>query len=483
MQVLTLSNDEIAWNMDGSASDRPKVSRSWIQEWETTTGQQRGDCSFVGCNTPAEHGGHVWISTYGGVFIAPICRRCNDFKNQCRQQGSGSRIRGGTLVIPRPYTEDMYLARRRFVSPQDRRQAREPPRRMGEDNGDSEQFQEQQCIGFVKASQLEMIERESIINIIGVVQECSNLQPENKNKTGKKFQKLMVTIVDETGVQVRVLMWDQQAITASQQISYGRVVVFHQCQVSHDGGASLNEPRRFFVNPDVPETQELLDWWIVRGVQGLDMNPIDHERLREDPLEFCPGFVFSPPKSPMYKRRFTTNSRTSVPNPSSSAERSSSSYPRSSSPCNVAETSFNKYGGSPTSGAEKLTPIAKLNRNQSQWTTKARVVSKSNIRTWSTRKGEGVVFSMELSDTDGMNIRAALFNEAAYKFYDMLQVGSVYIFSKGHLKAANARFNTCKSDLEMTLDCNSEIRLCSEKAGGTVPRSLNFLRNWSIGDH
>jgi replication factor A1 len=111
-----------------------------------------------------------------------------------------------------------------------------------------------------------------------------------------------------------------------------------------------------------------------------------------------------------------------------------------------------------SSGAH-ITPIAQLNMYQNRWTIKARVTSKSDVRTWSNAKGEGSLFSVELLDSSGTDIRGTFFKEAVDKFHSMLQVNHVYTFSGGRLKVANMQWNTCKSQFEITFDQNSEIHL------------------------
>jgi replication factor A1 len=110
----------------------------------------------------------------------------------------------------------------------------------------------------------------------------------------------------------------------------------------------------------------------------------------------------------------------------------------------------------PTAGGVPITPIAQLNMYQNKWTIKARLTSKSDIRTWANAKGEGSLFSVELLDSS-MDIRATFFKEAVDKFYNALQVGQVYSFTGGRLKIANMQYNTCKSNFEITFDQNSEI--------------------------
>lgn len=66
-------------------------------------------------------------------------------------------------------------------------------------------------------------------------------------------------------------------------------------------------------------------------------------------------------------------------------------------------------------------PIASLTPYQNKWVIKARVTSKTNIRTWSNARGEGKLFSMDLMDESG-EIRATCFNDACDKYYEMIQV-------------------------------------------------------------
>eukprot|EP00566_Odontella_aurita_P008209 CAMPEP_0113582910 /NCGR_PEP_ID=MMETSP0015_2-20120614/32195_1 /TAXON_ID=2838 /ORGANISM="Odontella" /LENGTH=659 /DNA_ID=CAMNT_0000487671 /DNA_START=108 /DNA_END=2087 /DNA_ORIENTATION=- /assembly_acc=CAM_ASM_000160 len=111
------------------------------------------------------------------------------------------------------------------------------------------------------------------------------------------------------------------------------------------------------------------------------------------------------------------------------------------------------------SNGQQITPIANLNLYMNRWTIRARVTSKGGIRTWSNAKGEGCLFSTELLDSSGTDIRATFFKEAVDKFYNMVEVDKVYTFSGGRLKVANMQYNTCKSQCEINFDANAEIHL------------------------
>jgi replication factor A1 len=122
-----------------------------------------------------------------------------------------------------------------------------------------------------------------------------------------------------------------------------------------------------------------------------------------------------------------------------------------------------------------ITHISNLNMYNNRWTIKARVTSKSDIKTWSNAKGEGTLFSIELLDAGGMDIRATFFREAVEKFYPLLQVGKVYRLSGGKLKVANMQWNTCKSQYEITFDQNAEIHL-DDDAGDIRAQNYNFVK-------
>lgn len=106
-------------------------------------------------------------------------------------------------------------------------------------------------------------------------------------------------------------------------------------------------------------------------------------------------------------------------------------------------------------------PIDSLSPYQNKWVIKARVTSKSIIRTWSNAKGEGKLFSFDLCDETG-EIRATAFREQVDKFYDMLEVDKVYFISKCQLKAANKTYSKLRNDYEMTLSNETVIQECTD---------------------
>ncbi|XP_063624011.1 replication protein A 70 kDa DNA-binding subunit [Cydia splendana] len=126
-------------------------------------------------------------------------------------------------------------------------------------------------------------------------------------------------------------------------------------------------------------------------------------------------------------------------------------------------------------------PISSLSPYQNKWVIKARVMSKSPIRTWSNAKGEGKLFSMDLCDESG-EIRATAFRNEVDRFYDMLQVDKVYYISRCQLKTANKQFTSLKNDYEMTFSPDTVVSECMEDASSVPTIKYDFVPINEIGN-
>ncbi|KAG6372888.1 hypothetical protein JVT61DRAFT_7323 [Boletus reticuloceps] len=113
------------------------------------------------------------------------------------------------------------------------------------------------------------------------------------------------------------------------------------------------------------------------------------------------------------------------------------------------------------SGGEgrSIYPIEGLSPYQNNWTVKARVTHKADIRTWSNQRGEGKLFNVTLMDETG-EIRATGFNAAVDELYDKLEEGKVYYISRGRVNLAKKKFSNVQNDYEMTLERNTVIEEC-----------------------
>ena len=110
------------------------------------------------------------------------------------------------------------------------------------------------------------------------------------------------------------------------------------------------------------------------------------------------------------------------------------------------------------------------------WTIKARVTSKSQMRSFSNDRGSGKVFSVDLLDKDGGEIKASFFNGSADKFFPTVEAGKVYTFSKGNVKIANKRFSTSKHNYEINFDADAIIELSEQDDHSIESVKFNFTK-------
>jgi replication factor A1 len=200
--------------------------------------------------------------------------------------------------------------------------------------------------------------------------------------------------------------------------------------------------------------------------------------LRVDPSQ--PNIAHTAPASdpvvaPMYNRTNVAGS-ISAASPTKGGGNPYTSPPNKRNPYSPGGNAPIQHQGSAApGGASKYTPISQLNMYQNRFTIKARVTSKSDIKTWSNAKGEGTLCSIEVLDHSGMDMRITMFKEAVDKFYNYFQIGSVYTITGGKLKVANQKFNTCKSNYEMTIDQNTEVALVDD-TGDIKSQSFDFVK-------
>lgn len=123
----------------------------------------------------------------------------------------------------------------------------------------------------------------------------------------------------------------------------------------------------------------------------------------------------------------------------------------------------------------RIIPIAALNPYQGRWAIKARVTAKGDLRRYNNARGDGKVFSFDLLDSDGGEIRVTCFNAVVDRFYEVIEVGKVYLISKGSLKPAQKNFNHLKNEWEVFLEASSSVELCPDE-DDTIPRQQFSFR-------
>ncbi|KAK8953740.1 hypothetical protein KSP40_PGU007137 [Platanthera guangdongensis] len=147
------------------------------------------------------------------------------------------------------------------------------------------------------------------------------------------------------------------------------------------------------------------------------------------------------------------------------------------------EQRINAAPAARTSMTRRVHPLCSLNPYQGIWTIKVRVTNKGNLRTYRNAKGEGQVFNVELTDEEGTQIQATMFNEAANKFYPKFDLGKVYYISKGTLKLANKQFKTVPNDYEMTLNENSIVEEADGESAFIPETKYNFVKIDQLGSY
>merc|ERR1719210_1406423 len=125
-----------------------------------------------------------------------------------------------------------------------------------------------------------------------------------------------------------------------------------------------------------------------------------------------------------------------------------------------------------------LIPVSELSTYVQRWTLRARVTSKSPLRTFSKGGGSGKVFHVNILDVHGGEIRASFFNDAADAHFDKLQVGKCCTFSRGSVKIANRQYNPCDHRYEVIFDKMAQIEeMEDDEQIETVKLSLTDLKS------
>ena len=111
---------------------------------------------------------------------------------------------------------------------------------------------------------------------------------------------------------------------------------------------------------------------------------------------------------------------------------------------------------------EDYTPIKALNTFNRDWTIKARITNRSDLR--DTQKG-GKLLKCELTDYLGTVIEATFFNDSAKMYDSIIKKNRVYSFCNGKVGIANKRFTQVKNDFALTFNIGCEIKELEDDGG------------------
>lgn len=107
-------------------------------------------------------------------------------------------------------------------------------------------------------------------------------------------------------------------------------------------------------------------------------------------------------------------------------------------------------------GNRPIYPIEGLSPYQNNWTIKALVTQKSEMKHYANAKGDGKLLNVTLMDETG-EIRATAFNAVADVIHDRLQEGKVYYISRARVNIAKKQFSHLNNDYELGFEKNTEI--------------------------
>jgi replication factor A1 len=118
---------------------------------------------------------------------------------------------------------------------------------------------------FCTIAGLQDVEKDSTVDVIGVLKEVGAVNDIVSKKTSSTFQKRDLTLVDDTGHSVRLTVWGKTANNFDTDLE--SVVAFKGTKVSDFDGRSLSllSSGSMLVDPDIPDAHRLKGWYDSTG--------------------------------------------------------------------------------------------------------------------------------------------------------------------------------------------------------------------------
>ncbi|RXG65009.1 Replication protein A 70 kDa DNA-binding subunit [Armadillidium vulgare] len=114
---------------------------------------------------------------------------------------------------------------------------------------------------FVSIDQLEKVERDTTIDVIGICKEVAEVSTITQKTTGKELKKRDIQIVDDSGKEVRLTLWGERAENFDGSLN--PIIAAKGVKVSDFSGKSLSflSSSAMQVNPDIKESHKLRAWY------------------------------------------------------------------------------------------------------------------------------------------------------------------------------------------------------------------------------
>jgi replication factor A1 len=143
---------------------------------------------------------------------------------------------------------------------------------------------------FSNVGDLQSIDKDTTIDIIGVLKEVAEMSQIVSKSTQKPFDKRDLTIVDDSGYSVKMTIWGKTASTFDANPE--SIVAFKGVKVSDFGGRSLSllSSGSMAIDPDIPEAHKLKGWYDSQGRTDTfnshsNMSGAGSAGGRQDPLK------------------------------------------------------------------------------------------------------------------------------------------------------------------------------------------------------
>ncbi|KAI9818302.1 MAG: Replication factor A protein 1 [Thelocarpon impressellum] len=118
---------------------------------------------------------------------------------------------------------------------------------------------------FTNIGELQNVEKDTTIDVIGVLKEVGEVSQITSKTTSKPYDKRELTLVDQSGFSVRLTVWGAtaNAFDAAEEA----VIAFKGVKVSDFGGRSLSllSSGSMSVDPDMDEAHKLKGWYDAQG--------------------------------------------------------------------------------------------------------------------------------------------------------------------------------------------------------------------------